>query len=166
MESIRTMILWSWLTFTLQFREVVRPCLVWKTRDIVRSFQSVAEFLAANQDLRTSAGVVTAKNKIRIGFGFYIRTSWNWEEIGLFFLSLHTLKLLSKFGKFYRILKIWQIIYYRGKKLHFQKLHSKCARRQFMKYKDVHKFLGQLYLSCNCIAYFKMMQLQSILLAL
>lgn len=82
---------WYWLTFTLQFREVVRPCLVWKTRDIVRSFQSVAEFLAANQNLRSSARVVTAKNKIRIGFGFYIRTSWNWEEIRLFYFSTHTL---------------------------------------------------------------------------
>lgn len=82
---------WYWLTFTLQFREVVRPCLVWKTRDIVRSFQSVAEFLAANQNLRSSARVVTAKNKIRIGFGFYIRTSWNWEEIRLFYFSAHTL---------------------------------------------------------------------------
>lgn len=82
---------WYWLTFTLQFREVVRPCLVWKTRDIVGSFQSVAEFLAANQNLRSSARVVTAKNKIRIGFGFYIRTSWNWEEIRLFYFSTHTL---------------------------------------------------------------------------
>lgn len=82
---------WYWLTFTLQFREVVRPCLVWKTRDIVRSFQSVAEFLAANQNLRSSARVVTAKNKIRIGFWFYIRTSWNWEEIRLFYFSTHTL---------------------------------------------------------------------------
>lgn len=124
---------WYWLTFTLQFREVVRPCLVWKTRDIVRSFQSVAEFLAANQDLRTSAGVVTAKNKIRIGFGFYIRTSWNWEEIGLFFLSLHTLKLLSKFGKFYRILKIWQIIYYRGKKTPFSKIAFKMRKTSVYK---------------------------------
>lgn len=82
---------WYWLTFTLQFREVVRPCLVWKTRDIVGSFQSVAEFLAANQNLRSSARVVTAKNKIRIGFGFYIWTSWNWEEIRLFYFSTHTL---------------------------------------------------------------------------
>lgn len=123
---------WYWLTFTLQFREVVRPCLVWKTRDIVRSFQSVAEFLAANQNLRSSARVVTAKNKIRIGFGFYIRTSWNWEEIRLFYFSTHTLfteHLVSsteslKYDKSFIIVK---------KTLYFQKLHSKCARRQFMK---------------------------------
>lgn len=123
---------WYWLTFTLQFREVVRPCLVWKTRDIVRSFQSVAEFLAANQNLRSSARVVTAKNKIRIGFGFYIRTSWNWEEIRLFYFSTHTLiteHLVScteslKYDKSFIIMK---------KPLYFQKLHSKCARRQFMK---------------------------------
>lgn len=123
---------WYWLTFTLQFREVVRPCLVWKTRDIVRSFQSVAEFLAANQNLRSSARVVTAKNKIRIGFGFYIRTSWNWEEIRLFYFSTHTLiteHLVSsteplKYDKSFIIVK---------KPLYFQKLHSKCSRRQFMK---------------------------------
>lgn len=123
---------WYWLTFTLQFREVVRPCLVWKTRDIVRSFQSVAEFLAANQNLRSSARVVTAKNKIRIGFGFYIRTSWNWEEIRLFYFSTHTLiteHLVSsteplKYDKSFIIVK---------KPLYLQKLHSKCARRQFMK---------------------------------
>lgn len=123
---------WYWLTFTLQFREVVRPCLVWKTRDIMGSFQSVAEFLAANQNLRSSARVVTAKNKIRIGFGFYIRTSWNWEEIRLFYFSTHTLiteHLVSsteslKYDKSFIIVK---------KPLYFQKLHSKCARRQFMK---------------------------------
>lgn len=130
MESTRT--IWYWLTFTLQFREVVRPCLVWKTRDIVGSFQSVAEFLAANQNLRSSARVVTAKNKIRIGFGFYIRTSWNWEEIRLFYFSTHTLiteHLVSsteplKYDKSFIIVK---------KPLYFQKFHSKCARRQFMK---------------------------------
>lgn len=123
---------WYWHTFTLQFREVVRPCLVWKTRDIVGSFQSVAEFLAANQNLRSSARVVTAKNKIRIGFGFYIRTSWNWEEIRLFYFSTHTLiteHLVSsteslKYDKSFIIVK---------KTLYLQKLHSKCARRQFMK---------------------------------
>lgn len=123
---------WYWLTFTLQFSEVVRPCLVWKTRDIVGSFQSVAEFLAANQNLRSSARVVTAKNKIRIGFGFYIRTSWNWKEIRLFYFSTHTLiteHLVSsteslKYDKSFIIVK---------KPLYFQKMHSKCARRQFMK---------------------------------
>lgn len=113
---------WYWLTFTLQFREVVRPCLVWKTRDIVRSFQSVAEFLAANQNLRSSARVVTAKNKIRIGFGFYIRTSWNWEEIRLFYFNYWT------FGQFYRTLKIWQIIYYREKNPLFSKIAFKMRK--------------------------------------
>lgn len=148
---------WYWLTFTLQFREVVRPCLVWKTRDIVRSFQSVAEFLAANQNLRSSARVVTAKNKIRIGFGFYIRTSWNWEEIRLFFLSLHTLKLLNNLVSSTESLKYDKSFIIVEKNSIFKNCIQNAQDVSLWNKKIVHKFLGQLYLSCNCIAYFKMM---------